>query len=1044
VTPERWREVETLFHQVRACTPQDRVAILDRTCSTDPALRREVESLLAADEGATGFLEPVDTASVQGAADDRAAQLTAALAGRYVVLRELGRGGMATVYLAQDLRSDRLVALKVMRAELSAAPGRERFLREIRTTARLQHPHILPVLDSGEAAGLLWYAMPFVRGASLRERLRREVQLEVDAALDLARQIALALDYAHREGIVHRDLKPENILLSEGQALVADFGVAKALEAETGGIKLTETGLAVGTPQYMAPEQSTGGAVDARSDVYALATVLYEMLAGEPPYTGTSVQAVLAKRLLEPVPHLRTVREEAPEAVERVLLRALAKVPADRFQSAGEFARALGPGASALAGAVATPTVSKWRPGSRRRTSARLLMAALVGCGLGAVALVRRPANAPPSLDADLVAVAPFDVFVPGLELWHEGLADLLARSLDGAGPLRTASPAVVIRGWRGRSDRSSAGVAAQRLGAGLAVYGTLVPEGRDSVRLTASVLDARLGTVAADAEAHGPADQVARLADSLALRLLGEMGRVRPLRATRSVGLGSRSLPAVRAFLRGEQFFRRTEWDSAWASYQRASELDTAFALALWRLGTVRAWQYGAPDSLAQVEYVRALQAAGREHSLPPREGLLITFDSLMWSLDEAALPDSMVERRVGRLFRTAGELTRRYPSDPASWAALGEARLHFGLGRGAGRPDALAAFAQAIALDSAYAPAYLHMVELAATLDDRAALRRYADAFLALHPRREDAIGARTVVRLTAPQTSVGEVGRLFDTLPAQVYPALIYAFRSATDSEEMGPLVWRRFVSGPMRDSFPGLEESGLSGLAGTLAYRAHLREAGDVLARRPGLMAWGTFTDLALAGVVPAKDADAAFRQQLREGPTSETEGMAPRLGFPLPWWGARRDTVAIRRYAERLTARATRREAPLWDRYLYDAAGAYLALARADTAEAVRRLETLPAKVGMVWYERLTLARLLAATGHERDALAVLDREFPWAVPVLPHGWWALERARLAERLGERDKAIKWYGYVARLWRHADPELQPRAAEAREALARLGG
>ena len=210
---------------------------------------------------------------------DLSERLQGGLADRYRLERELGRGGMATVFLAHDLRHDRPVALKVLHPELAATLGPERFQREIRTTARLQHPHILPVLDSGETAGQLWYTMPFVRGESLRDRLQREAQLPVDLTVDLACQVALALDYAHREGVVHRDLKPENILLSDGQALVADFGIAKALSA-AGEAQLTETGLAVGTPAYMSPEQAGGGHIDGRSDVYALGCVVYEMLAG--------------------------------------------------------------------------------------------------------------------------------------------------------------------------------------------------------------------------------------------------------------------------------------------------------------------------------------------------------------------------------------------------------------------------------------------------------------------------------------------------------------------------------------------------------------------------------------------------------------------------------------------------------------------------------------------------------------------------------------------------------------------------------------------
>jgi eukaryotic-like serine/threonine-protein kinase len=213
-------------------------------------------------------------------------QLQAGLAERYVLERELGRGGMATVYLARDLRHDRPVALKVLHPELAHALGPERFRREVEIAARLQHPHILPVHDSGEAAGQLWYTMPYVEGESLRDRLEREPRLPLGAALEITRQAALALDYAHRHGVVHRDVKPENILLSDGQALVADFGIAKAV-GEVGGERLTGTGITVGTPAYMSPEQAGGDShVDGRSDLYSLGCVLYEMLAGEPPFPG--------------------------------------------------------------------------------------------------------------------------------------------------------------------------------------------------------------------------------------------------------------------------------------------------------------------------------------------------------------------------------------------------------------------------------------------------------------------------------------------------------------------------------------------------------------------------------------------------------------------------------------------------------------------------------------------------------------------------------------------------------------------------------------
>ena len=286
----------------------------------------------------------------------------AALADRYRIERELGRGGMAMVYLAHDLRHDRPVALKVLRPELAASLGPERFLQEIRIAARLQHPHILPVHDSGEAAGRLWYTMPYVEGESLRQRMAREGQLSLDQAVRIATQVLSALGYAHAHGVIHRDIKPENILLEGDEAVVADFGVARAITA-AGQDRLTETGLALGTPAYMSPEQATATReLDGRSDLYALGCVLYEMLAGQPPFVGATAQQLLARHAMDTVPPLRTVRATVPEGVERSVMRALAKVPADRFPTAADFAQALATPGETRETAVMPSTPPPYRP----------------------------------------------------------------------------------------------------------------------------------------------------------------------------------------------------------------------------------------------------------------------------------------------------------------------------------------------------------------------------------------------------------------------------------------------------------------------------------------------------------------------------------------------------------------------------------------------------------------------------------------------------------------------------------------------------------
>ncbi|MBC7894011.1 MAG: serine/threonine protein kinase, partial [Cytophagaceae bacterium] len=272
-------------------------------------------------------------------------RLAEALAGRYTIVRELGSGGMATVYLAEDLRHDRKVAIKVLKPELAAVLGAERFVVEIKTTASLQHPHILPLFDSGTADGFLFYVMPYIEGETIREKLNRETQFGVDQALRITCEVADALDYAHRHGVIHRDIKPENILLYDGRAMVMDFGIALAVSAAAGG-RMTETGLSLGTPHYMSPEQATAEKdLTKRSDLYSLATVLYEMLTGAPPHTGATAQQIIMKIITEPAEPVTKLRRSVAAHVSEAVSKALEKLPADRFESAKAFADALRDGA---------------------------------------------------------------------------------------------------------------------------------------------------------------------------------------------------------------------------------------------------------------------------------------------------------------------------------------------------------------------------------------------------------------------------------------------------------------------------------------------------------------------------------------------------------------------------------------------------------------------------------------------------------------------------------------------------------------------------
>jgi serine/threonine-protein kinase len=341
MTPDQWQRLKAIFEHALDRTAHERAAFIDQACGADAVLRREIESLLAADEAAGDFLESALARRL--ARPDLQEHFSVALADRYRLERELGGGGMSRVFLARETALGRRVVVKVL-PELANAVDIERFRREVRVAAGLQHPHIVPLLASGEAGGLVYYTMPFVEGESLRERLGREVRLQVDAAVLIAREVADALSYAHGQGIVHRDVKPENILLSAGHAVVTDFGIARALEAaeDQPDARLTKSGILLGTAAYMSPEQAAGERkLGGYTDIYALGCVLHEMLAGNPPWTGPNPVAIIAQRFSDPPVPLRSLQPTVPESVERIVLTALALESAERFATAAEFRDAL-------------------------------------------------------------------------------------------------------------------------------------------------------------------------------------------------------------------------------------------------------------------------------------------------------------------------------------------------------------------------------------------------------------------------------------------------------------------------------------------------------------------------------------------------------------------------------------------------------------------------------------------------------------------------------------------------------------------------------
>ena len=519
---------------------------------------------------------------------DQLTRLAAALADRYRIERLLGEGGMATVYLAEDLKHHRKVAVKVLRPALAAVLGAERFLREIEVTANLRHPHILPLHDSGAVEDLLYYVMPQVEGESLRERLDREHQLPIDDALAIAREVADALSYTHGRGVVHRDVKPENVFLESGHAAIAYFGIAAVTHA--GEDRITQTGTSLGTPHYMSPEQAFGeGNVDGRSDLYSLACMTYEMLAGEPPFTGNTVQAVIAKRLVETPPLVSTLRDTVPAHVDAAISRALARAPADRFSSASDFADALTP----VTSGDTTPGPA---PTARTRQGAiwRWVTAGAALVILGTVWIGRGGRGGPVGmLNAGVPALAVFPFTVsgaPDLAYLREGMADLISRNLDVMEDVLIMDPGTVMRSisTEARGDAMDASTAlsqATDIGAQFFVLGG-VTESAGELRLYASLYDtSRPGIPVADADAAGSVNELFNLVDRLSADLLlPEFGPT----SARVVGTAARttdSPAALRAFLTAEQAMRASMYDSAIVRLQQAVAEDPTFALAYFRM---------------------------------------------------------------------------------------------------------------------------------------------------------------------------------------------------------------------------------------------------------------------------------------------------------------------------------------------------------------------------------------------------------------------------------------------------------------------------
>ncbi len=959
-------------------------------------------------------------------------RLKSALADRYAVESEIGRGGMATVFLAEDLRHDRKVAIKVLHPELAASLGTDRFLREIKVAAQLEHPHILALIDSGEADGLPYFVMPYVEGESLRERLEREGQLPIEQALSIAAEVADGLDYAHRQEVVHRDIKPGNILLAEKHARIADFGVARALGVASEG-EATLTGLAVGTPKYMSPEQAAGAAeVDGRSDIYALGCVLWEMLAGEPPWDAPTPRAILARKTAETTPDLRVRRKSVPEDVEAVITRAMAPAPADRFSTAVEFAEALKAPAS-------VGGVRRRRRMLRRLTGAGLAIVLLVA-GIWLTRLFTAAGPVDSELDLDAIAVLPFQVVgtSEALRTVAGGVPLLFWTKVTGEYGPRTADRAAVARLWKAAGGAIGTPISeaqaleiAQSVGAGVLVHG-VVAGTEANMSLTATLLEVPSGRVRVRrATVEGPYANHVALADELINQLLvSDRGWDTDL-----PDLTARPPAAVQAYLAGD--------------LDEALALDSTFVLA-----ALMKYQRGEYD----VEAARFVWE--HQDQLSPR--------------DRAGMRALMGWRFGGT--RTLAERFAQYDSTgKQDWERRDLYWQLYAHGRLAGIPRYRERAKAAILhgwreLGWDYPWTRMALSELAADEGDTAAMRLYAKGIGPLSTTPVDAVDAVAVqLRLAL---------MLGDTVAAEL---LWEEAAIAADSvlHMLGPLLILLLDGRGLRDldrfmrselterpeGFKAITGTGLTWARARGRYPEWTAERDRVYGwisrrRSPLYMPVARIRDVLFLGEPEdsAVLASASWLDSVAAGtitvapvaddPTPEVRGPALARCWSTLWKASHGDTGGVPE-----AVRYLREEVPLPYRYSVCAGLIEVLVAEqegGDVQSAVVRLDSIVrpapmeppggqlARDGTHWIDNLFLSRRLVQVGDTAAALAAVRRAKPWNSyqTELSGGVFVdllREEARLAAMVGDTAGAIDAYQHYFAL-RDFRPDHPPWAAQ----------
>jgi prepilin-type processing-associated H-X9-DG protein len=918
-------------------------------------------------------------------------RLATALAGSYEIERELGHGGGAFVFLAHDLRENRLIAIKVLRPELTAAMGEARFHREIEIARTLHHDNILPLLDSGSSQGLVYFTMPFVDGETLRTRIKRERQLTLNDAISITRDVGKALDYAHEYGLVHRDIKPANILLADGHVIVADFGIARAMKVASGEEITTQSGFAIGTPEYMSPEQASGQRdLDARCDIYALGCVLYEMLVGEPPFTGPTAQAIIARHCQEPPHSIRVIRPAVPFGVERAIGKALAKVPADRYATAEAFIQDLEVGVEADESRIVARI--------SRRNRALLATVALAVGGTIAWYATHQPAA---SLDRNRVVVFPLhDPQVPSrTDVGGEGVATFIGYALDGTRPLKW------LDGWElldssqrsptTRVDRRQASLISLRAGAAFYIDGSIVRR-PDSTTVILKLFD-----VAGDSLVRiaGKAAPVATASiPQLGLAAISELlpSLVAPGGRIDLSEFSNRKPIAVANFLQGEREYRRMQFRAALAHYQSAIGEDSAFTLAAIRGGYAANWLSELEDGAALAEI-----ALRHPEALSPPQALLArglhaylvgAADSALDYLHNALRMDSTI---------------------PAGWTLLGE--VYTRLLPTEFPADSLArdALARARKLDPDFAPTLLLLEETSLRDGNVPEVLRLRDELRSAGADTTHAMSRELMLRCVQDgPASVNWDAELSKNEMAVLSSGKILAGRAARPECAIaifGTIVRAGTVS-------PNSRWAALLGLQAQLAAVGRRQSAVSAFSEK-------TVANLPLRiAYLLVATAGGGFDREATRAADS-LAGSYVRSGTPMLWslanWEARRgNTVRVREISRVMQQKAdfSRTRA---DALLSRAVAARLKLLEGDSTGAslmLRSLKPNSRRSELAWQpweslgpERMLLAELLFARGeleNARQVATMLDATEPLTYPLYLRESLSL-RARIAQAMNNK-------------------------------------